>query len=105
MSRLEDFKIKIEDAQTIDKSNQQLDKMDKVTGEKGYVSRAPQKPKILRKGQIHAWVQQHVREYLLDEAYRRRVQQGVIVEEALELYYQKQGNKVTTPTAQPNQEG
>lgn len=99
MNRPEDFKIEIEDVPAIDKrqSNPQLDKVDKMAEEKGYVSRDPQKTKILRKGQIHTWVQQHVREYLLDEAYRRRVQQGVIVEEALELY-KKYGSRADQAT-------
>ena len=88
MSNLEDFKIKVDNVPATDRSGQQLDEYDKVAAKKGYISRAPQ-GKILRKRQIHAWVQNRFGDFLYSEAKKRRVQQGVILEEALELYHKK----------------
>ena len=81
----QDFKIKVEDIPTADKNNQHLDKLDEMAEKHGCYSRAPRKINP-RTGQIHAKVLPHVREELLAEAVRRGVQQGVILEEAVELY-------------------
>ena len=87
----DDTELNSDEIPLIDKSNQPLDAVDEMAATKGYVSRAPRRRTRKRTGQIHSWVYPQVRQYLLDEAYRRRVQQGVILEEALELY-KKSGN-------------
>ena len=90
----DDTELNSADIPLVDKSNQPLDALDEIAAEKGYVSRAPRRRTTTRTGQIHSWVHPQVRQYLLDEAYRRRVQQGVILEEALELYKKYGGSNV-----------
>ena len=86
----EAFNVDINEVPVTDKSNQPLDAVDEMATTKGYLSRAPRKkigkPRSLRTAQVHAKIYPKVREYLLAEATKRGVQQGVIIEEALELY-------------------
>lgn len=101
MDKLSDFDIEVDKVPTVDKSGQSMDEVDKVANEQGYVSREPQhtpKPKIRswRTKQIHTWVLPRFKELLLAESRRRRVPQGMILEEALNLY-EKQ-NPVVKPS-------
>ncbi len=56
----------------------------------GFVDRTPKKrrgrPASPRTGQVHAKVLPHISEEISAEAKRRGVQQGVLIEEAWELY-------------------
>ena len=94
MSNQKEFKIEVENIPTTEKNDQPLDAVEEVAEKKGYVSRARRKLVAPQVRQIHAWVTKRVREELIAESSRRRVQQGVILEEALELYKkQKQINR------------
>lgn len=67
-----------------------VEQIDTAADELGFVDRTPRKkrgrPKSPRTGQVHAKVLPHVSEQIADEAKRRGTQQGVILEEAWELY-------------------
>lgn len=56
----------------------------------GFVEREPKprrgRPRSPRTGQVHAKVLPHVQREIADEARRRGVQQGVLIEEAWALY-------------------
>lgn len=73
-----------------DTSTQALEKTDRAGEELGFVPRAPEKRRgrkpSPRTGQVHAKVMPNVSEEIANEARRRGVQQGVIIEEAWELY-------------------
>ena len=73
-----------------DTSPQALKKMDQAGEEHGFVARSPEKRRgrkpSPRTGQVHAKVMPNVSDEIADEARRRGVTQGVIVEEAWELY-------------------
>ena len=86
MSKQREFKIEVETIPDTEKNDQPLDAVEEIAEKKGYVSRAPRKSVAPQVSQIHAWVKKRVREELIAESTRRRVQQGVIIEEALELY-------------------
>ena len=93
MDKFSDFDIEVEKVPTVDKSGQSMDEIDKVANEQGYVRREPHhapktKTKIrsCRTKQIHTWVLPRFKELLFAESRRRCVPQGVILEEALELY-------------------
>ena len=87
---MDDFNIDLNTIPANDKSDQQLDKIDDLAAKQGFVSRAPRRNLGRRRSprteQVHAWVLPHVKEELLAESIRRGVQQGVILEEAWELY-------------------
>ena len=65
-------------------------KLDHVAEENGFVDRTPKKkrgrPASPRTGQVHAKVLPGISEAIAHEAKRRGVQQGVLIEEAWELY-------------------
>jgi hypothetical protein len=70
-----------------------IEKADTAGEQHGFVNREPQRKRgrlpSPRTGQVHAKVMPHVADQIADEAKRRGVQQGVIIEEAWALY-QKQ---------------
>ena len=71
-----------------DKSGQSMVKVDEVAMNEGVPSREPRKGKTRspRTQQIHTWVRPYVKERLLAESLRRGVHQGVLLEEAWNLY-------------------
>ncbi len=79
--------LKTKSKQTDELKNQ---KVEKVAEELGFIDREPKKkrgrPKSPRTGQVHAKVMPNVAEEIAAEARRRGVQQGVLIEEAWELY-------------------
>ena len=79
-----------------DTSSQAVEKTDRAGEEHGFVARAPERRRgrrpSPRTGQVHAKVMPNVSEEIANEARRRGVQQGVIIEEAWELYKSKSGN-------------
>ena len=70
-----------------------VDKIDRAGEVHGFVDRSPQKkrgrPPSPRTGQVHAKVLPHISEEISAEAKRRGVQQGVLIEEAWQLYCEK----------------
>ena len=73
-----------------DVSADAIEKADLAGANHGFVDREP-KPKRGRQpsprtGQVHAKVMPHVADEIADEAKRRGVQQGVLIEEAWVLY-------------------
>ena len=79
-----------------DRSAQALEKADRAGEELGFVAREAHKRRgrrpSPRTGQVHAKVMPEVSEEIANEAKRRGVQQGVIIEEAWALYKDKSGN-------------
>jgi|TARA_R100000687_G_C6453277_1_gene166357 hypothetical protein len=79
-----------------DRSPQALEKSDLAGESLGFVARDAQKRRgrrpSPRTGQVHAKVMPDVSEEIANEAKRRGVQQGVIIEEAWGLYKDKSGN-------------
>jgi hypothetical protein len=73
-----------------DTSPQALEKTDRAGEEHGFVARSPEKRRgrkpSPRTGQVHAKVLPNIAEEIANEARRRGVQQGVIIEEAWTLY-------------------
>lgn len=73
-----------------DKSSATLEKVDKAGDIHGFVDRRTVKkrgrPASPRTGQVHARVLPHISEEISLEAKRRGVQQGVLIEEAWQLY-------------------
>ncbi len=63
---------------------------DAVAEQHGFVAREPSRKRgrmpSPRVGQVHAKVLPHIAEEIAEEARRRGVQQGVLIEEAWELY-------------------
>ena len=92
MTGEKDHWVKINKVPTVDKTGGQLDAVDEAADKEGYVSREPQKhekrgrPRNPLSEQIHSKVYPETKKWLLAEARRRGVLQGVILEEALELY-------------------
>ena len=70
-------------------------RVDKAGEELGFIERAPKKrrgrPKSPRTGQVHAKVLPHISDEISSEAKRRGVQQGVLIEEAWEMYKSARG--------------
>ena len=68
-------------------------RIDHAAEELGFVARAPEKRRgrkpSPRTGQVHAKVMPGVAEEIANEARRRGVQQGVLIEEAWALYKSK----------------
>lgn len=77
-------------SRTKDTSPQTLEKTDRAGEELGFVPRDAEKRRgrkpSPRTGQVHAKVMPSVSEEIANEARRRGVQQGVLIEEAWELY-------------------
>ena len=73
-----------------DVSIESLDRIDVVGEQHGFVNREPPKKRgrqpSPRTGQVHAKVMPHVADEIADEAKQRGIQQGVLIEEAWELY-------------------
>lgn len=78
-----------------DQSPQTIEKVDHAGDELGFVPREGQKRRgrrpSPRTGQVHAKVMPQVSDEIAAEARRRGVQQGVVIEEAWELYKEKSG--------------
>ena len=78
-----------------DRSPQAVEKADRAGEELGFIVREAQKRRgrrpSPRTGQVHAKVMPEVSEEIANEAKRRGVQQGVIIEEAWALYKNKSG--------------
>ena len=70
-----------------------MERVDSAAEQHGFVDREPRKkrgrPPSPRTGQVHAKVMPHIAEEIADEARRRGVQQGVVIEEAWALYRQR----------------
>ena len=75
---------------TKDRTPQAVEKIDRAGEVHGFVDRGPKKkrgrPPSPRTGQVHAKVLPHVSAEISEEAKRRGVQQGVLIEEAWALY-------------------
>lgn len=75
-----------------DTSTQALEKTDRAGEELGFVPRSSEKRRgrkpSPRTGQVHAKVMPNVSDEIADEARRRGVTQGIIIEEAWRLYKQ-----------------
>ena len=73
-----------------DTTPQAIEKTDRAGEELGFIGRSEEKRRgrkpSPRTGQVHAKVMPVVSDEIADEARRRGVQQGVIIEEAWELY-------------------
>ena len=78
-----------------DRSPQAIEKAERAGEELGFVVRDGQKRRgrkpSPRTGQVHAKVLPSVSEEIANEAKRRGVQQGVLIEEAWALYKEKSG--------------
>jgi hypothetical protein len=74
---------------------QQVHTADELAEEHGFVAREGQgrrgRRPSPRTGQVHAKVMPYVADEIAEEARRRGVQQGVLIEEAWELYKDKSG--------------
>ena len=73
-----------------DQTPQAVEKIDRAGEAHGFIDRSPKKkrgrPPSPRTGQVHAKVLPHVSEEISEEAKRRGVQQGVLIEESWALY-------------------
>ena len=78
-----------------DSSSQAVERADLAGERHGFIDREPKNPRgrapSPRTGQIHAKVMPQVSDAIADEAKRRGVQQGVVIEEAWALYCTKKG--------------
>jgi hypothetical protein len=78
-----------------DASSGALEKIDFAGEQHGFIGRDPKAKRgrqpSPRTGQVHAKVMPHVAEEIANEAKRRGVQQGVLLEEAWALYRIKNG--------------
>ncbi len=78
-----------------DSSPQAVEKADSAGEKHGFVDREPKKQRgrrpSPRTGQVHAKVMPHIADSIADEAKRRGVQQGVVIEEAWALYSAQKG--------------
>ncbi|MBB4146010.1 chromosome partitioning protein ParB [Rhizobium rhizoryzae] len=87
-----DFKVNFGDLRKKDKAATptEIAKVDAAGETHGFVDRSPRgrpgRKKSERTGQVHAKVLPHVSEEIANEAIRRGVVQGVIIEEAWALY-------------------
>ena len=77
-------------SRTKDSSPAAIEKADQAGGRHGFVPREPQgkrgRPSSGRSGQVHAKVLPHVADEIAEESRRRGATQGVLIEEAWELY-------------------
>lgn len=78
-----------------DVSTEALERADTAAAQHGFVDREPKPPRgrkpSPRTGQVHAKVMPNVADEIAEEARRRGVQQGVVIEEAWALYQRKNG--------------
>jgi hypothetical protein len=78
-----------------DMSAEAVERVDAAAEQHGFVNREPARKRgrqpSPRTGQVHAKVMPHVADEIADEAKRRGVQQGVILEEAWALYRDRHG--------------
>ncbi len=78
-----------------DSSPQAVEKADSAGVKHGFVDREPKKQRgrkpSPRTGQVHAKVLPAIADAIADEAKRRGVQQGVVIEEAWALYRAQKG--------------
>ena len=76
-----------------DASPSALEKADSAGEQHGFIAREPNRKRgrqpSPRTGQVHAKVMPNVADEIADEAKRRGVQQGVLIEEAWALYRSK----------------
>ena len=88
----EPFQIDISSlrARAKDTSAQAVERADSAGEQHGFVNREPPRRRgrrpSPRTGQVHAKVMPYVADEIADEAKRRGVQQGVLIEEAWALY-------------------
>ena len=88
----EPFKIDLEALRTREKdvSRGSIERADTAAEQHGFLAREPQRRRgrapSPRTGQVHAKVLPNVSEEIANEAKRRGVQQGVLIEEAWALY-------------------
>jgi len=88
----EPFRIDISSLKTRrkDVTPETLSRADAAAEEHGFINREPRRKRgrqpSPRTGQVHAKVMPHIAEEIAEEARRRGVQQGVLIEEAWELY-------------------
>lgn len=90
---MNDFKIDVGDLKKRndpEPTKSDITKSDEIAEKHGFVSREPKKkrgrPPSPRTGQVHAKVMPNIAKEIADEARRRGVQQGVVIEEAWALY-------------------
>jgi hypothetical protein len=73
-----------------DVSNSSIERVDAAAEQHGFVNREPPRRRgrqpSPRTGQVHAKVMPHIADEIAEEARRRGVQQGVLIEEAWALY-------------------
>lgn len=78
-----------------DVTPQQVSRADELAEQHGFVAREGQgrrgRRPSPRTGQVHAKVMPHVADEIAGESKRRGVQQGILIEEAWELYKNKSG--------------
>ena len=97
MSESKPFAVDLKDlkARAKDTSRQAMVKTDEAGEGQGFVARSPAKRRgrrpSPRTGQIHAKVMPDISEEIANEARRRGVQQGVVIEEAWALYKKHTG--------------
>ncbi len=91
----DDFKIDLKNLKQRSKWTNQtiVSKVDEAGERQGFVQRSIQgkrgRPKSDRTGQVHAKVMPDVADEIASESVRRGVTQGVIIEEAWQLYKDK----------------
>ncbi len=97
MSRDTPFRIDVGDlkSRSKDSSPQAVEKADNAGQKHGFVDREPKKARgrapSPRTGQVHAKVMPVVADGIAEEARRRGVQQGVVIEDAWALYCLQKG--------------
>lgn len=78
-----------------DSSQDAVERADQAGEKHGFVDREPKKQRgrkpSPRTGQVHAKVMPDIADEIADEAKRRGVQQGVVIEEAWALYRTQKG--------------
>jgi hypothetical protein len=76
-----------------DATPETIENVDRAAEQHGFVNRDPPRKRgrqpSPRTGQVHAKVMPHVADEIAEEARRRGVQQGVVIEEAWSLYQQR----------------
>jgi hypothetical protein len=76
-----------------DATPETIENVDRAAEQHGFVNRDPPRKRgrqpSPRTGQVHAKVMPHVADEIAEEARRRGVQQGVVIEEAWSLYKQR----------------
>lgn len=76
-----------------DATPETIENVDRAAEQHGFVNRDPPRKRgrqpSPRTGQVHAKVMPHVADEIAEEARRRGVQQGVVIEEAWALYKER----------------